>query len=241
METKKDITSLDEELMDYINHQPELGLTFIQHPYFSDTLSTEGDIVYTDVNGDSVEMNLEDQIYRINKSFWKKKECIEKIIQEGRLNHLLTGLIEKPYRYKFFLKYQDKLTDEEYWKSLVDIFISTERQSHQKEDWILSFNSKRPKRENLFVEEEDLDFFNQLPDKVEVWRGVDNEDFVMGLSWTTDEEQGEWFSQRLGSSGELQILCNGWIEKDKILMSSQHENLIVCNPKDITDLKTEIL
>ena len=60
-----------------------------------------------------------------------------------------------------------------------------------------------------------------------------------GLSWITEKGLSEWFSKRFSCINREQILCNGWIEKDKILMCSTHEDLIVCNPNDITDLKTE--
>ena len=222
---------LDEELLDFLYHVPnhEDQMVMIKHPHFSFTIILQHD----------GEMGIEYQINRINKSFPIKKEMIEKCKVEGDWSSYFILWVEKPFRFSEFLKYKDKLTDEEYWETLGDVFISTEIQTDRMDEWIEVFNSQRPNREYLMTDDEDLDFFNQLPDQVEIWRGVRDKDWIEGLSWTTDKEQGEWFVKSRGFSVDEHILCNGWIEKDKILMSSQHENLIVCNPKDITDLKTE--
>jgi len=224
---------LDEELLDFIYPYPnnEDKMIKIEHPFYCST-------IYFHFDG---EMSIENQINRINKSFPIKKERIEKCKVEGDWSSYFLLWVEKPFRFSEFLKYKNKLTDEEYWKILRDVFISTEIQTDRLDEWIEVFNSQRPNREYLMTDEEDLDFFNQLPDQVEIWRGVRDKDWIEGLSWTTDKEQGEWFVKSRGFSVDEHILCNGWIEKDKILMCSQHENLIVCNPKDIPNiLITEI-
>jgi len=218
---------LEDELLDYLCIHPphEEKMIMIKHPFSSSTI-----VLHMDGN-----MSIENQINRINTNFHKKKEWLEGHMKEGKWSNFIFW-VEKTFRLDMFMKYEEKLTDEEYWETLGQVFISTEIQTDRMDEWIEVFNSKRPNREYLLTEDEDLDFFNQLPDQVEIWRGVRDEDWIEGLSWTTDKEQGEWFSKRFSHS--TQILCNGWIEKDKILMSSEHENLIVCNPKDITDLKT---
>ena len=107
-------------------------------------------------------------------------EIVEKCKVEGDWSSYFILWVEKPFRFSEFLKYKNKLTDEEYWKILGDVFISTEIQTDRMDEWIEVFNSQRPNRECLMREDEDLDFFNQLPDQIEIWRGVRDKDWIEG-------------------------------------------------------------
>ncbi len=217
------IGGLEKELVDFTENL--MGGIQIKHPYCFSTISLAND------------EDLSKTINMANKYFLGVKKVFEECNDEGDWGEFCSVLVEKPYRFIFLLAHQDKMTDKEYWETLCDIFKSTENQSQEMDKWIELFNSPRPKRECLMVDIDDCDFFEQLPDRVEVWRGVSDTDYVNGLSWSTERGLAEWFAKR-HPSGE-RILCNGWIEKDKILMSSIHEHLIVCNPNDITDLNTE--
>lgn len=226
IEDKIVLGGLDKELQDYIEYDARrMHLVSIKHPYYFSELFLNDEEKTSKIN-------------RINKSFRERKKLIKRGIEEGKWGFIISSLVEKPYRFYVFYDYQVNLTDKEYWKTLGKIFTQTERQTHQIDDWILSFNSKRPERENL-MDDEDWDFYHQLPDKVKIWRGVNDEDWIKGLSWTTHKERGEWFARRFSNIYGGEILCNGYIEKERILMCSSNESLIVCNPKDITDLKTE--
>ncbi len=209
---------LDDELKDYLMSHPngEDEEFFVKHPLYFARVGLSN-------------VSIEDQVSSVNEGFIIKSEMIEKSKKEGGWVYFVSWLVEKPHRFDYFLSIQDKLNDKEYWKTLGSIFTGTERQSKKQAEWILSFSSKRPEREKL-MNDKDWDLFNQLPEKVEIWRGVNDEDYVDGLSWTTDKEQGVWFSQRFSGTP---ILCNGWIEKDKILMCSTYENLIVCDPYEV--------
>ena len=137
----------------------------------------------------------------------------------------------------FILGHEVLLTDEEYWELLGSTFISTEFQSTRIDLWLDSFNRKRQQRHKL-MSEGDWDYYNQLPDKVEIWRGCNSLDYVKGLSWSTKKEMSESFAERFHSLYDGKFLSHGWIEKEKILMCEKGEYLCVCNPEDINELNT---
>jgi hypothetical protein len=224
--TLLDGLGLDKELYECVDARDVMGMYFIKHPYFSSSFYPKQE----DIN---------DQINKINNSFRKKMKWIDDFLEkekrEGKWKWFLSNMVELPYMFDEFLTHKDKLTDKEYWETLGYIFTLTEFQSRQIDDWISLFNSKRPERENL-MNDDDWVFYNQLPDKIMIWRGVNDENFVKGLSWTTDKERGEWFAERFSHIYGEKILCKTRIEKEKILMCSPHESLIVCNPKDINNV-----
>jgi hypothetical protein len=215
---------LETDLVYFTEHSMVGGIQ-IKHPFCFSHITTGN------------KESLSTTIKMANTYYLAVKEEWEKYKVEGGLGNFISYRVELPYRLHFLVNHQDKLTDKEYWETLGGIFLSTENQTEDMSKWIELLNNPRPKRECLMYDIDDYDFFEGLPDKVEVWRGVSDEDYVDGLSWSTEKGVAEWFAKR-HPSGE-RILCNGWIEKDKILMSSIHEHLIVCNPNDITDLNTE--
>ncbi len=220
------MAGLEKDLV-YFTENFIIGGIQIKHPFCFAHISTGSD------------EDLSTTIKIANTYYLAVKEEWEKCKEEGGWGNFISYRVELPHRLEFLVNHQDKLTDKEYWETLGSIFLSTENQTENMSKWIELFNSPRPKRECLMVDIDDYDFFEELPDKVEVWRGVSDESYVSGLSWSTEKGVAKWFSKRFSGIHGDRILCNGWIERDKILMSSLHEYLIVCNPNDITDLKTE--
>lgn len=72
---------------------------------------------------------------------------------------------------------------------------------------------KKCKKEYL-MDEKDLDYYNNLPEKVTLYRGVSKGRIPLGLSWTDDKATAEWFMNR-------------WQDKDNCLLK------VVADKKDI--------
>lgn len=55
------------------------------------------------------------------------------------------------------------------------------------------------------MDEEDRADFEELPDRVKIYRGVTeyNQNMVKGLSWTLDRKVAEWFAHRFMSKGHV--------------------------------------
>jgi len=206
---------LDDELEEYIVEID--GLSYIKHPLINQPN-------HPNMNG------------MYNQLFQNRKLYVEECEENNDYYKIVTFVIEKPFRFDWFMNYEHKLTDEDYWESLGQIFTDTEFQSSKISLWLDKFESDRPKRE-FIMNSGDRKTFNKLPNKIKVWRGVSEKKYIEGLSWTTKKSVGKFFSKRFDYLNGEKILCSGYINKEDILMCSHYENLIVCNPKNITNLK----
>ncbi|BEH31529.1 hypothetical protein [Burkholderia pseudomallei] len=84
---------------------------------------------------------------------------------------------------------------------------------------------------SLMSEDNEFETYNNLPDKVEIWRGTSSQagHQSTGMSWTLDPIQAEWFALfRSGSATPL--LCRTVVEKKDILAAFDYEKEIVVNP-----------
>lgn len=103
------------------------------------------------------------------------------------------------------------------------------------------FMTASPK--SLMAEDGEFETYNNLPDKLEIWRGTSSQagHQSTGMSWTLDPIQAEWFALfRSGSATPL--LCRTVVEKKDILAAFDYEKEIVVNPMKLakaasTDIK----
>jgi hypothetical protein len=93
------------------------------------------------------------------------------------------------------LAHGDEMDDATYWRCVADAWQDSERQSLTPADWRSLFGADRPGREHLMRPEERRELA-ALPERVEVYRGVNAYSHVAGISWTLDREQAEWFARR---------------------------------------------
>ena len=210
VETTHNGISLDEELVECIQSYDN-GLVLIKHPLCNSTH-----------HPDLIETN--------NNKFRYIKKRMEELEKQEEWVKMIWDT-ERPWRLDTFMKYEDKLTDKDYWETLGDIFMDTEFPFDRQKEWLERFSSKRKERENL-VGDDDWDMYHNLPEKIQIWRGVNEEKYLDGMSWSLDKEQGEWFSRRFGDDG---LCVEGYIHIENILMCSVYENQIVCNPNNVID------
>ena len=89
--------------------------------------------------------------------------------------------------------------------------------------------------------EKDYQTYQNLPDKITVYRGVGVNRNPNGLSWTPNLEVAEWFAQRFNSKDKKGYVQTAVISKDKVLayFNTRNEDEIVCRipKKDIKVLK----
>lgn len=70
---------------------------------------------------------------------------------------------------------------------------------------------------NLLMDEEELEHYNSLPDKVTVYRGVSPGREQFGLSWTDEKEKAIWFKKRFEHDNAEGYLLTATIPKKYIL------------------------
>lgn len=128
------------------------------------------------------------------------KELAEKALQNRDYRSYL-NLHEKPYKLAPLIvifnmaDVDDKLKAE----LLVDTWISAEGPSICKNHWVKLFKYFK-KRKELLMTEEELEFFNNLPEEINIYRGAES---IKGISWTLSKEKAEWFAKRFEINGTV--------------------------------------
>jgi len=121
------------------------------------------------------------------------------------------------------------------------------------EDLVYKFSELDPK---TTMNKEETSYFNNLPNQVKVYRGVQGDDYSsdhnndwgrkitideldteqIGYSWTTDKEKGEWFGNRYYQKG---FLFEGIVDKRYILCywNGRKEHEVIIDPIFIENIK----
>jgi hypothetical protein len=218
MSEQKQIEELQKLLDKRVPLHPELvahlesgGVPMIRHP-----------LIYSIFHSDF-------QNAQVNTHFeWKKKE-VAKARREKNWNNYIF-LHERPYRLNAFLDIEKKLTGNEYWKMLGEIWTDSENIYQNLFLWKKLLGANRKGR-CYFMDEDDREKFRALPNEIVVYRGCEprNRD---GLSYTTDRAKAEWFSRRLNKRGD-DIVIEKLIKKADAFafLGGRGENEIVLKPK----------
>jgi len=117
----------------------------------------------------------------------------------------------------------------EFNQQLKDSWVLTEFPNWASPISNLVFLFKKSKKEKLMTKEE-LKFYNNLPEVVQVFRGLpDSKTKKRGLSWTNNKKTAEWFANRWKTKGRV---LSGTINKKDIfaVFLDRNESEIVLNP-----------
>jgi hypothetical protein len=149
-----------------------------------------------------------------------------------------------------FFRIHSRLSDDQYWKTLRDVWSLEEVTFPHKRNWIRLFRSERPARELLMTSDE-CDRLATLPEKVCVFRGIGNCRHKNGLSWTLSVETARFFANYacggrrscFGFSGLLPVLVSGWCRKRDVLalFLDRKEDEIVIPAGLVCDKKLELV
>ena len=115
----------------------------------------------------------------------------------------ISWLIERPWRISWLHANKELVIEKVgipmYYEILGDVFNDTETAHKHKDEIIELFNfGGNPL---LMMNAEELIKFQELPDVLKVWRGVQSgedvfESSLLGCSWTLDFEKAKWFAKR---------------------------------------------
>jgi hypothetical protein len=136
----------------------------------------------------------------LNKKYKRNKEKAEKALKNRDYRNYLNSH-EKPYKLAPLIvifnmaDVDDKLKAE----LLVDAWTSAEGPSVCRKHWVKLFKYFK-KRKELLMTEEELEFFNNLPEEITIYRGAES---IKGISWTLSKENAEWFAKRFEINGTV--------------------------------------
>lgn len=120
------------------------------------------------------------------------------------------------YRLAAFLRYAEKLTDDEYWRLASEVWTSyTFTSFGQHQEWASVLSSSRPGRSAMMSEHERTEL-GKLPAVVRVFRGFDYSNGQRGYSWTLSKDVAHRFA-RDGINGGVQMVVEGEVDRDAII------------------------
>lgn len=177
---------------------------------YNKCLNTEIPFLFSHPLFNSVACKFDDEIKILKQDNYN--EYVEKMIDEiesdfdyyeidDSIRRLLFS-INKPYRLDVFNILCDNLSDKVYNEILSWIWSSTEF-PHQ--SGIMKINRLFKKIiPRLFMNKDDLEVFNNLPDKIKVYRGLQgSKSKIKALSWTLSLEKAKWFANRFSFKGDV--------------------------------------
>jgi hypothetical protein len=146
--------------------------------------------------------------------------------------------ISKPNRLQMFdfISHIYEIPEPEYTEILKGIWISTEF-PHQHPIPKLVALFKRA-QSDLLMDEDEKSIYTNLPEVVEVYRGLpDKKAKERGLSWTTDLQKAKWFAKRFNGK-ECKVLKANINKKHIFLYTdARNERECIVNPVGLKNVK----
>ena len=235
MNNKTNLEVCKELAIEFLNFEPEpidcpVPL-LIQHPYISNAI-----VSYKDDNGQIRMANIleEPDKFEYTKSYITQK------IKKGSLDTIFALMLNKYHL--AYLKYAKPfMSKEDFEKYLAYAWVASENPN---QDVNVSINEfiqwfKNADRNNL-MEEDELEYYNNLPDEVNVYRGIAvGRAEQNGLSWTCNYDTAKWFENRFNTENQKGYIIKGTIEKNDIFayFNGRNEDEILCNSKKIKNIE----
>ncbi len=165
----------------------------------------------------------------------------EKAIRQASLIKLL-AIMNKVYMLSFFWRISTYVSEEDFASILREAWQFSESPNRDADvsnkEAIKLFKKAKP---NLLMNEEEYKKIQELPEYIEVYRGVSdfNKDNKTALSWTLDKDQAVWFAKRYNQKGELWTLKIH--KKDILAFFNGEDEIIIDSMKYINDIVIEKL
>jgi hypothetical protein len=179
--------SLHPDLQAHFCHLPNSKIPCIKHP-----------LIYSIFHTDNLNA-------LTNKRYEIIKADVQDALEQNDISRFVF-LHERPYRLSAFHKalffLNLNISDKDYWELLGGIWTDTENSWQQLDLWKMMFSSERP-CSNYLMEKDERKEFNNLPDKLTIYRGYVPNKNKHGLSYTLNQNTAEWFSKRYYKNGKV--------------------------------------
>jgi hypothetical protein len=137
----------------------------------------------------------------LNKRYEVLSEQVKKHLDEKKYSSYVFKH-ERPYRFQALLDVYMLLDDKEYWELVSDVWVDSENIWQNLKHW-KKLLKQRGETKHFFMDEDDKKDFDNLPDKLIVYRGYIKGKNEKGLSYTTDENKAKWFAKRFYKDGQV--------------------------------------
>lgn len=135
-------------------------------------------------------------------------------------------IINKRYASAFFKYTYEYLDKDDFKEALLNLFTYLEYPNMDKnftQRQFIKLFKRIPTIE--WIDEEDLEHYNNLPEVITIYRGVKPKNKVEALSWTDNYDTAKWFADRFEANGKV---YKAQINKEDILVYTNQRNEHEC-------------
>ena len=165
----------------YTKPEPIEELNFCMHPYISNFV-----IIPLDTNEPF-------KLFQDIEKYHLWQEVFTEDIRQRKNAYSIACLIKTYYRPVFFEASKEYLSGKDFAKILADYWVAYGIMDAPKTEFLSWF---READKSYLMSKREQKKFNALPEKVTIYRGVNNPEYKYGFSWTLDKRIVYWFANR---------------------------------------------
>lgn len=171
----------------------------------------------------------------LNAQLALKRALYDKDVHAGKWSAVLFAISQRPYRAEVLYELgieREVMPPRDFWQMAGEVWTDSENCYQNLDLWREIFTCDLPFRERLMTSAE-RDIFDDLPDPIPVWHGVDGSEFA----WTTDRGVAEWFARRFPHKADRFLLREGLAPKDKVIayFDRRNEKEVLILREDVQD------
>lgn len=159
------------------------------------------------------------------------RQHITSIIKKSDLLGLYM-IMRDPYKLTFLKYAMDDMSKEDFSHYLADAWVVMEN-PNQDANCSIPFIIKMFKQadKKILMVPEDYEKFINLPEEIEVYRGVAVNRNPNGLSWTDNYEKAKWFANRFNKEDKVGYVQKAIVKKKDVLayFNTRNEQELVCD------------
>lgn len=206
----------------YTKPEPIKDSGFCIHPYISHSVITLPDT------------NEPFNIFQDIEKYHLWQELFAEDIRQRKNIYSTACLIKTYYKPIFFESIKKYLSEKEFAEILIDYWAACGIINAPKTKFISWFQEAN---KLYLMNKREQEKFNVLPEKVTIYRGVNNPEYKYGFSWTLDERISYWFANRYENKESYVYECI--VDKKDFICYFEIRNKkeVIINPEILREYK----
>ena len=210
----------------YTKPEPIEDSSFCKHPYISNST-----IILPNTNEPF-------NIFQDIEKYHLWQEVFAEDIRQRKNAYSIACLIKTYYRPVFFESIKIYLSEKDFAKILADYWAAYGMMDAPKTKFLSWFQEAD---KSYLMSKREQKKFNELPDKVTIYRGVNNPEYQYGCSWTLDKRIAIWFANRYESKERNVYECT--VDKKDIIcyFEIRNEKEVIINPNILKEYEIKVI